>query len=298
MEYGQQATANQNQYVVTGSTTQGGVPVDYGQQATVNPVNFMVYSEDALEWQPFQFAEVTSHGSINIEFSNGRWLTVPGTSIRPIDQTQLGKEWNENIFGSRWTSAHVPRPPAPVGLTGEEFRGLTEVLRTAQSPEELLRSVRRMSITVQKAFEKTFMLSLVDSHRATSRVTELGIPSMLQLLLRMQAEDSILLQASPTVRLNKVQRTGQYTPMNTTGGARCTLWSSNAAGAGGGAPHVTVPSPWGLPAMGPPPAYTSAPLLATNGTAQQTLWAGGWGTPAGWQTPGFVGGVGLFPPPG
>jgi hypothetical protein len=104
-----------------------------------------------------------------------------------------------------------------------------------------------MSITVQKTFEKTFALSLVDSHRATSRVTELGIPSILQLLLRIQAEDSILLEASPNVRLNKVERTGQYTPMNTTGGTRWRLWSRNAAGTGGAASHVITPSTWGAP---------------------------------------------------
>ena len=157
-----------------------------------------------------------------------------------------------------------------------------------------------MSITVQKAFEKTFALSLADSHRATIRVTELGIPSMLQLLLKMEAEGSILLEASPTVRLNKVPRTGPYTAMNTTGGARCNLWPSNAADAGGGAPHVVAPSAWGSPAMGPPPAYTSlsAPLPANTGMAQQTLGVGGWGTPVGWQTPGFIEGGGPVPPPG
>ena len=124
------------------------------------------------------------------------------TPIRPIDRSQLGEEWNEIIFGPRLAAAHHPRPPAPVGLTAEEFRGLTEALGTARSPEEFSQSVQRMSITVRKAFEKTFALTLVDSHRATSRVAEMGMPSMLQSLLNMQTE---------------------YTPANTIGGARCIL---------------------------------------------------------------------------
>ena len=184
-----------------------GIQVNYAQQATVNPDNFMVYSDVPNEWQPFQSAEIDLNGLVNINFSSGRWLTVTHTAIRPIDQSQLGKEWNERIFGPRLAAAHRPRPPAPVGLTAEEFRGLTEVLGTARSPEDFIQSAQRMSITVRKALERTFALTLVDSHRAMSQVAEVGMPYMLRTLLNMQAEGSITLEASPNVRLNKVQRT-------------------------------------------------------------------------------------------
>ncbi len=213
---------------------------------------------------------------------------MPHTAIRTIDQSQLVKEWNERIFGPRLAAAHHPRPPAPVGLTAEEFRGLTEALGTARSSEEFLQSAQRMSITVRKTLEKTFALTLVDPHRVMSRVAEVGIPSILQTLLSMQAEGSITLEASPNVRLNKVQRTAQYTPANTIGGSRFNL-SLSAAGAGGVTPHATAPSVWGIPVTGAPPAYT-APPPGHPTTPTHIFGAGRWGTPAGWRFNGGVGG--------
>ena len=128
-----------------------------------------------------------------------------------------------SIFGPRLAAAHHPRPSALVGLTAEEFRGLKETLEKAQSSEEFVQRVQRMSITVRKALEKTFALTLADSYRAMSQVAEVGMPYMLQTLLSMEAEGSIVLEASPNVRLKKVQRTAQSTPANTMVGARCNL---------------------------------------------------------------------------
>ena len=191
-----------------------GTQVDYAQQATVDPISFMTYSDVPQEWQNFQEAEIETDGSVHIKFSNGRCLTVPRLAIRPIDQSQLGEMWNVSIFGPHLESSHHPRPPAPVGLTAEEFRELTEVLKTARSPEEFLQKVQRMSITVRKTLEKTFTFNLGESHRAetVSRVAGLGISSMLQLLMQMKAEGSIFLEASPNIRLRKVQRPATEQP--------------------------------------------------------------------------------------
>ncbi len=65
--------------------------------------------------------------------------------------------------------------------------------------------------------------SQLDKDKAMIRVTEVGIPSMLQSLLTMESEDSIILEESPNMRLNKAQRTTQYTPANTIGGVHYNL---------------------------------------------------------------------------
>ena len=210
-----------------GTVTLGsrGFQVVNAQEATVNPANYMVYSDDAREWQPFQTAEIEANGSVNIGFSNGRWITVTHSVIRPIDRSQVGRVWNESIFGPRLATAHHPRPPAPMGLTAMEFRGLTEALETARSPEMFLQRVQQMSLTARKALERTFALRLGESDRvrAVAQVMGLGMPAMRQSLLKMQEEGSIILEASPTVRLNKIQRTAQYTTTNIMGGARVNL---------------------------------------------------------------------------